>query len=512
MAESYQISLEPYSIQNYLLIFVCGSLLVWYIQFSWKRRKLYIHAAKVKGPPCLPFIGNAHMFLGNGNDIIKKLLKIQEDIPGLSKVWLGPKLVYLVSNPDHIETILNSPKALNKDDMYRFVSDFIGYGLLTSHAKKWRHHRKIIAPSFNQRILDSFIEVFSEQSVIFSELLKKYVGQKDINLYSLITNCTLDIICQTAMGVEMNIQKGDSDFGEVLDKLMEIVTYRIFRLWYHSDIVWKLSPLSRTFHRLNKKFKDTTSTVVKKKLMEHNRKHSLYQSCVYAEIDDESVKKRMAFLDLILENSDFTEEELNEEVEIFLAAGTETTASTFCCLCVMLGMHQEIQQKVYEEAMDVLGSDRAVESKDMSKFNYTERVIKETLRLFPIAAILGRTLEEDIDLGDGITLPAGSSAGFGTVHIHRDPKYWPNPFKFDPDRFLPEEVSKRHPCTYIPFSYGPRNCIGWRYALSNLKTIIATVIRRYRFHTEYKSVEEIELKINLLLRMRDGPKVWLEER
>ncbi|KAG5894243.1 hypothetical protein JTB14_007870 [Gonioctena quinquepunctata] len=503
--------MEEIHVHNYLLIFLIGSLTFWYVQFLWRRRNLYIYSRNVKGPFAFPLIGCAYLFLGNGNELMKTLLEIQRKSPGLTKIWLGPKLVYVVSEPEHIQIILNHPKAIEKDSMYRFLETILGCGLLTAPAKVWRCHRKIIAPSFNQRVLDSFVEIFAVQSTILVEQLKSVVGQKKFNLYSFASKCTLDIICQTAMGVDMNIQRGEGKFGEILEAIMEVATFLIFRVWYHLDFIWSLAPMKRRYQKYADEFQDVTGAVVAKKMAEYNKKMALKHSCLEAEIEEGPTEKRLAFLDLILENSDLTEKELREEVNIFLAAGTETTAASMCCLFTMLGMHPEVQQKVYEEVIDIVGTDRMVIASDLPKMKYTERVIRETLRLFPIAAVFARTLGEDIDIGEFI-LPAGSSVAFGSVYIHRNPKYWPDPLKFDPDRFLPAEISKRHPCTYIPFSYGPRNCIGWRYALANMKTLISTVVRHYKIFTEYKSVEEINLKINLLLRMEDGPKVWIEHR
>ncbi|KAI2474361.1 hypothetical protein C4B38_000445, partial [Diabrotica virgifera virgifera] len=115
-------------------------------------------------------------------------------------------------------------------------------------------------------------------------------------------------------------------------------------------------------------------------------------------------------------------------------------------------------QKVFEELIDILGPDRRVFPDDLPQMKYLERVVKETLRLFPAVPLLARTLQDDIDAGD-MVFPSGSSVLVGTVFVHRNPVHWPDPLKFDPDRFLPENAAKRHPCTYIPFSYGPRNCI-----------------------------------------------------
>ncbi|VEN38626.1 unnamed protein product, partial [Callosobruchus maculatus] len=130
-------------------------------------------------------------------------------------------------------------------------------------------------------------------------------------------------------------------------------------------------------------------------MAEHHRKNNKE---FIAEIEEEPVVKRLAFLDLVLENSDFTEDELESEVHLFLLAGTETTASALTFVLTVLGVLQDVQQKVYEEMIDAIGPDEIVRPSHLRKLNYTERVIKETLRMFSIATFFSRHVTEDLDL------------------------------------------------------------------------------------------------------------------
>lgn len=113
---------------------------------------------------------------------------------------------------------------------------------------------------------------------------------------------------------------------------------------------------------------------------------------------------------------------------------------------------------------------------------------------------------------DGIVLPKGASVLVPILHIQRNPVYWVNPLKFDPDRFLPEEAAKRHPYTYLPFSAGPRNCVATKYAPMAMKTMVATIVRRFHLSTPYKSVNDVNLKSYIVLRPVDGFLVSLRLR
>ncbi|KAF7275459.1 hypothetical protein GWI33_011697 [Rhynchophorus ferrugineus] len=191
------------------------------------------------------------------------------------------------------------------------------------------------------------------------------------------------------------------------------------------------------------------------KVIQENLKHKRNN----IEEDGLDREHKKFFLDYLINSGQFDSNNLRDEVNMFLFAGTETTALTLSFILVVLGMFQDIQDKVLQEILEVIGPGRCPESKDLHNLQYTDRVIKETLRLFPVASIFIRYITKDTNLGDFV-IPKYASVYFGVLYIHRNEKYWPNPLKFDPDRFLPEEQVKRHPCTYIPFSYGPRNCIG----------------------------------------------------
>ncbi|KAJ9573997.1 hypothetical protein L9F63_008627, partial [Diploptera punctata] len=132
---------------------------------------------------------------------------------------------------------------------------------------------------------------------------------------------------------------------------------------------------------------------------------------------------------------------------------------TLCWLMQVLGNHLEIQDKMYEEVENVLqGCDRLITLKDLNEMKYTERVIKEVLRLYSAVPIISRTITQDLQIG-GHTVPEGMIINVPTCHVHKNPEIYKNPEKFDPDRFLPES-GYRHQYAYIPFGAGPRNCIG----------------------------------------------------
>ena len=150
----------------------------------------------------------------------------------------------------------------------------------------------------------------------------------------------------------------------------------------------------------------------------------------------------------------------------------------------------------------------------MSRLEYTERVIKEALRLFPVAPFLARRVQEDTVLC-GKEIPAGSVLVVNVFGAQRDPRHWPDPLTFDPDRFLGERSAGRHPYCYLPFSAGPRDCIGKRYAMMQMKTLLATALRAYRLLPARDGIDhpsQVPLRFDIFLHSLGSVKIRFERR
>ncbi|XP_066257685.1 cytochrome P450 4C1-like [Euwallacea similis] len=496
---------------NFLICFFLSMGTVYCLRVLWKRRRLYRESMRLPGPLALPFIGSALCFMGNPYDIFGQITNMFAKYPSIFRVWFANRMFYAVSDAKYFELLLTSPYALKKENLYSVASPVLGQGLFTAlSVPHWKKHRKLIMPTFNQKILDGFVEVFVQQSEVLVGVLEKYAGKGEVDVLKILSAFTLDIITETAMGVQLNAQTTDCKIGELLDRLMEIAMTRIFNIIYHSEFIFKHSRMGRDFYASTKEIRSLAHKILHKKKAIRVTKSS-------DELEYDSVfRKRQAFLDLLMDINEeggmkFTDEELMDETITIMSAGTDTTASTDSFIFTMMGLHQNIQNEVLNEILEVVGPTERINLTHLSRLKVLERVIKETLRLFPVSGFFVRTAEEDIDLGT-CTVLKGCSIVFGVFNLHRNEKYYPDPYKFNPDRFLPEETAKRPPAAFIPFSYGPRNCIGMKYAMMAMKTVVATVLRKYRVSTSYQNVEAIELKTNLVLRPRDGYKVSFELR
>ena len=237
------------------------------------------------------------------------------------------------------------------------------------------------------------------------------------------------------------------------------------------------------------------------------------------DIDENDVgeKRRLAFLDLMIETAHVTKQlsdtEIKEQVDTIMFEGHDTTAAGSSFVLCMLGVHQDIQAKVMAEQKEIFkGSDRDPTFADTIEMKYLERVILETLRMYPPVPIIARKINQDLQLvSQNLVIPAGTTVVIGTYKMHRRPDLFPNPEKFDPDNFLPERTQNRHYYAYIPFSAGPRSCVGRKYAMIKLKVLLSTILRTYHVKSNVPE-RDFKLQADIILKRTDGFRIVLGER
>ena len=209
----------------------------------------------------------------------------------------------------------------------------------------------------------------------------------------------------------------------------------------------------------------------------------------------------------------------------------------------MMGCHPDIQEKVIEELDEIFGdSDRPATFQDTLQMKYLERCLLETLRMYPPVPIIAREIKTDLKCGwyclrifsfyfsffffrqgrlltklikilasGDYTIPAGCTVVIGTFKLHRQPHIYPNPDVFNPDNFLPENTANRHYYAFVPFSAGPRSCVGRKYAMLKLKIVLSTILRNFRVRSDVKE-SDFRLQADIILKRADGFKVKLEPR
>lgn len=348
-----------------IIVWISVQLYKWYKQ----RRRLVDAIEKLPGPPNVPLIPLLnHAAIVVYLDLLQhksgtftlayyliSTLNVIYPKSGLCRIWLGLKPIVLVYSPENIETILTSTNVINKGEEYRFFEPWIGEGLVTSRRAKWRFRRKILTPAFHFRILNDFLPIMNQEATKLVEKLNqnKYLGtEQSIDIAPLIALCTLDTICETAMGVNINCQRNEhSPYVQALYEVGEMALRRVSRPWLWYDFIFYRTESGKRFVRARDiMHKFTTKVIIDRKaewqhqlqLDEKRTTNSLgvegksgikeaqnkLESLTMDSMRDSaffgSGNKRLAFLDLMLQQhlieKTLSIEDIREEVDTFMFA------------------------------------------------------------------------------------------------------------------------------------------------------------------------------------------------
>ncbi|XP_053673819.1 cytochrome P450 4C1-like [Anopheles nili] len=485
------------------------------VRWFQKRFQMSSVLDKIPGPKAYPIVGSMYPFIGKKSEEIFYIIDQRtRAYPGIHRIWNGSTPEVRINRAEYVEKLLSSSRHIEKSAMYKFLSAWLGQGLLTSKDDRWFQHRRLITPTFHFNILDGFCEVFAEHSAqLVNQLAEVAQGDRTpVNVYPFITRAALDIICETAMGVKVHAQTSgrDNPYVAAVYDLSAQIQYRVVRPWLHPDFVWNRSRTGRQYREALEQVHGYASKVIRERRAElqHNRAGIVEPT--------EGRKRRLAFLDMLLESTaqsgvGLSDDDVREEVDTFMFEGHDTTAAGMSWALFLLALHPEVQDRVQQEIDSIFaGSDRPATMRDLNEMRLLERCLKETLRLYPSVSFFGRTLSEDVTFG-GYHVPSGTIVGVHAYHVHRDERYFPDAERFDPDRFLPENTEKRHPYAYIPFSAGPRNCIGQKFALLEEKSVVSAILRRFRVRS-VRTREEQLIQHELITRPKDGIELYLIPR
>ncbi|XP_015839031.1 cytochrome P450 4C1 isoform X2 [Tribolium castaneum] len=371
---------------------------------------------------------------------------------------------------------------------------------------KWHQRRKILTPAFHFNILQQFLNIFNDETEKLVLRLGEDCG-RTIDVVPPVTNFTLQSIAETAMGLSNINELTQKEYKKAIYKIGHIFLKRLSKPWYRLDAIYNYSKLAEEENATVKILHDFSNGIISER--EKERTTNLSQN-----LASYSKKKRMAMLDLLLaaknEGADIDYEGIREEVDTFMFEGHDTTSMAISFILLTLANLQDVQTKVREEILSVVGKEKIPTYNDLQELKYTERCIKETLRLFPSVPFISRYASEDFVTKTGYTIPEGTVLHIHIFDLHRNAEIYPDPLKFDPDRFLPEKVNERHPFAYIPFSAGPRNCIGQKFAFLELKTVLCGILRKFKLE-KVDDMYEIEFRPDLVLRPKNDVKVRIEK-
>ncbi|XP_073830242.1 cytochrome P450 4ae1 [Musca autumnalis] len=483
-----------------------------------KRQRVTIKLGTIPLISRIPFVGSLAVLLQLNPDNYEQkwhefILKYGRTF---SSITLG--MVFVVTT-DHriVDVLLASNDNLRKNNfVYMMLSSWLGDGLLLSSGQTWQTMRKIITPTFHFKILEGFVEVFNRQTdTLIAKLMSRADGRTPVNIYEPMGLLTLDIIAETAMGTIINAQSDSkSELIQAVNDVTDIMANRFVRP--HLSI----RLLARNMHNKQNRGIKTMHAFTEKIIKE--RKQSLLNEELSKmadetdkELDDVGAKKKhLAFLDVLLQaridGQPLLDKQIRDEVNTFIFEGHDTTTSAISFCLYALSRHPDIQDRLFEEIRHHFGDNlgRQITYADLQKLNFLNCVIKEALRLYcPIPAV-GRFLDKELKLDD-CSIPSRSNVIILLWEMMRDPAIFEDPLCFKPERHLNNDNSKATGYSNIPFSAGPRNCIGQRFALYEMRTIITKILRNFEL---LPLGEEVQVSMKIVLRSKNGVNIGLKQR
>ncbi|XP_026313858.1 cytochrome P450 4C1-like isoform X2 [Hyposmocoma kahamanoa] len=479
--------------------------------FSWLRLMKERIVLKTPGPVPLPIVGNGHRFLGDSSQFLKTLGEFREEYGDRVLLYILSERYMVFTHPKHIEPVMSSMEFITKGFSYYFLQPWLGQGLLTSTGNRWKTHRKFLTPAFHFNILQNFLPVFCKNAKILNEKLANMAEGRDIDLFPLVALAALDNVTESIMGVSVNAQKdSESQYVKSIEDLSNVVSYRMRNPFLQYDMLFNLLPLKTRQEKALSVLHGQT-----RKVIEARKKEVKNVNIKDFNRDSEfGIKNKNAFLDLLLlseiDGSRIDDESIREEVDTFMFEGHDTTTSGIVFALYNLAKHKDIQEKILEEQRAILGNtNREPTYSEVSQMKYLECVIKESLRLYPSVPLIARLITHDAHVED-MFIPKGTTVVLDIIHMQRRADIYEKPLEFIPERFSTlEKIESKNAFCWLPFSAGPRNCIGQKFAMMEMKVTLATILQKF---VVLPSDKEPELCADLILRSKDGVQIKLTPR
>ncbi|XP_062588046.1 ultra-long-chain fatty acid omega-hydroxylase-like [Saccostrea cucullata] len=413
-----------------------------------------------------------------------------------------------VCHPDTAKVLLKSSEPKPRHSVggsYRFLLPWLGDGLLLSDGRKWERNRRLLTPAFHFDILKPYVQIYNDVADIFLEKLQKACdSNQSIEIYKLVSLATLDTMLRCSLSYNERVQEmGDSHpYVEQVNRLTTLAIKRMITPWVYPDFMYGLTADGRE----NKKLTDSV----------HQFADEIIQSRIRAlQLDPDHInKRRKDFLDILITAKDengkgLSPEEIRAEVDTFLFEGHDTTASAISWAIYSLAKYPEIQEKVHQEVVEILGERQHLQWDDLSRLKYMSMFLREVMRMHSPVPAVSRYLTKPLCV-EGLEIPPYFALDVVIHAANHHPDVWPDHMDFKPERFEDEAKLSRDPFSYFPFSAGPRNCIGQNFAFNEQKVMIGSLLNRFKVSLVDGHVYE-EFP-DVVMRSRYGIKINLEER
>ena len=382
---------------------------------------------------------------------------------------------WLLRHPRDVEALLvEHARSVGRDDYVQALQRALGQGLLTSDGELWRRQRRLMAQAFTPKRIATYAEAMVR---VAGASLERWRDGASLNLHREMGRIAAEVVSEVLFGTSVSADEVTmvGDALEVLNEFFSHSPEAVFRL-----PKWLPTPRNHRMNTAVEAIDRLVFRIVRERRSSTSRDDLL--GTLLAAQDDDGTR--------------MTDAQLRDEVVTLFLAGHETTALALTHAFYFLSRHPDVERRLHAELAEVLAG-RAPTSNDVRSLPFTECVLKEAMRLFPPAWTMGRAVTSPIELGRH-RFEKGDQVLVSQWVLHRDARWFPEPERFDPERFNSERVKALPRYAYLPFGAGPRVCIGNHFAMMEAMLLLATIAQGWRI--EVASDEQLEFAPSVTLR------------
>lgn len=396
--------------------------------------------------------------------------------------------MYFANHPDYIRDVLVTQNAnFVKGRALQKAKRVLGEGLLTSEGETHRQHRRLVLPAFHRQRIASYGTVMVEHAVRTSNAWQHGMT---VDIHHEMTRLTLGIVAKTLF--DADVGKEADEIGEAMTVMLEMFNLLMYPF---AELLEKLPlPMVKRYERMRLRLDSTIYKIIEERRRNGVDRHDLLSMLLLA-VDEEDGGK-------------LSDIQVRDEAMTLFLAGHETTANALSWTFYLLSQNPASESRLHAELDEILGS-RSPTTEDVPKLHYAEMVVSESMRLYPPAWGIGRRSLVDQTIGP-YRLPEGAIVLLSPFITQRDPRFFPEPEQFKPERWTSEFKASLAPFAYFPFGGGSRRCIGEGFAWTEAILLLSTLCRNWRVRLDQSNaVEPLAL---FTLRPKNGIRMRIEQR
>jgi cytochrome P450 len=434
------------------------------------------------GPDGLPVLGNALSLVRDPRAFYEEMSRYGDVVS-----YSIPRLEFCtVLHPDLIERVLLTDHGrFGKYGFEDLGGEFASQGLLLTEGEQWRRQRTTIQNAFTMDRIQGYGDAIADYT---DRMVDGWDDGETVSINREFSRLTLQVLAHSLFDIDLGAEADlVREFAETVNDRGSLDGVSAFLP------MWVPTPENRRYKRVLAEFRDFVERLIDERRGRADEYDDILSLLLTAEDD---------------EGNRMSETELRDQMATFLFAGHETTSLALTFTLLEVANHDDIRDRLDDEYADVLDG-AAPDPTQVPRLDYTDRVVQEALRLYPPAFIIFREAREDVELG-GYRVPEGTKITLPQFHVHTDERWYDDPMTFDPDRWTDGLEEELPDYAYFPFGGGPRHCIGMRFAMLELKTVLPTLLQRVEF--DLRSDPDPELDMAVTMRPAEDVRMRVRKR